>query len=107
MWPDIVTKQCYGRCTIVSLSAGFFDAFKQQHPGENVGDVLTNFMATIRSGFEKGAKEAQGILKGLELNIDIASNIDKTLAMVEEDYTRFEAAQRDSLVTANRAPSAA
>jgi hypothetical protein len=86
---------------IVSLSTGFYEAFKQQHPGENANDVLTKFMATIRSGFEQGAKEAQVILTGMGvLSGDIASNIDKTLALVMQGYTDFETAQRASLETA-------
>jgi hypothetical protein len=81
---------------IVSLSTAFLDAFKEQHKGENADDLLTNFMATIRSGFEKGAKEAQEILKGMGvLNGDIASNIDKTLVLVRQGYADFEAAQRN------------
>lgn len=83
---------------IVSLSTGFYEAFKRQHSGENANDVLTQFMTTIRSGFEKGATEAQGILKGMGvLNGDIASNTDKTLELVKKGYADFEAAQRNSL----------
>jgi hypothetical protein len=83
---------------IVSLSTGFYDAFKAQHPGESAGDVLSKFMATIRSGFEQGASEAQGILQGMGvLGGDIASNIDKTLALVRQGYSDFEAAQLSSL----------
>jgi len=83
---------------IVSLSTGFYEAFKQQHSGENANDVLTQFMSTIRSGVETGAKEAQGILKGMGvLNGDIASSIDKTLELVKKGYADFEAAQRNSL----------
>ena len=86
---------------IVSLSTGFYEAFKQQHPGEDASDVLTKFMDTIRGGFEQGAKEAQDILTGMGvLSGDIASNIDKTLALVRQGYTDFETAQRASLETA-------
>lgn len=93
---------------IVSLSTGFFDAFRQQHAGENWGDVLTNFMATIRSGFEQGAKEAQDILAGMGvLDGDIASNIDQTLALVRQGYTDFETTQREKFsAVPNPAPSA-
>jgi len=77
---------------IVALSTGFFEAFKAQHPGEDEADVLKNFMATIRSGFEQGFKEASDILKGLNvLTGDIASNIDKTYALVMQGYADFEA----------------
>ena len=86
---------------IVSLSTGFYEAFKKQHLGESASDVLTKFMDTIRGGFEQGAKEAQDILTGMGvLSGDIASNIDKTLALVKQGYADFETAQRASLDTA-------
>ena len=89
---------------IVSLSTGFFESFKLQHKGEDANDVLTTFMATIRSGFEKGLKEAQGILNGLGvLDGDIASNIDQTMKLVQQGYADFEAAQRVSLSGADNA----
>lgn len=79
---------------IVSLSTGFFDAFKQNHPGEDSAAVLKNFMDTIRGGFEKGFKEATDILQGLNvLNGDIAANINKTYDLVQQGYKDFEAAQ--------------
>jgi len=86
---------------IVSLSTGFYEAFKQQHPGEDANDVLTKFMDTIRGGFEKGAQEAQDILSGMGvLSGDIASNIDETLTQVRQGYDDFETAQRASLADA-------
>lgn len=78
---------------IVSLSTGFFEAFKANHAGEDEAEVLKNFMATIRSGFEQGFKEASDILKGMNvLNGDIAGNIDKTYALVQKGFADFEAA---------------
>lgn len=80
---------------IVSISTGFYDQYKQQHAGEDPNTVLTNFMSTISKGFEQGAKEAQGILKGMGvLSGDIAGNIDKTLEQVRQGYADFESAQR-------------
>ncbi|GAB2883276.1 hypothetical protein GCM10027046_09710 [Uliginosibacterium flavum] len=82
---------------IVSLSTGFFEAFKAQHAGEDEAEVLKNFMATIRSGFERGFQEASDILQSLNvLNGDIASNIDKTYELVLQGYADFEAAQSNS-----------
>jgi len=82
---------------IVSLSTGFFAAFKNQHAGENEADVLKNFMTTIRGGFEKGYNEARDILKGMHvLSGDIADNIDKTYKLVQKGYADFEAAQSSS-----------
>jgi hypothetical protein len=78
---------------IVSLSTGFFDAFKQQHPDLNEADALSQFMAAIQSGFEKGFKEAQGILDGLKvLDGDIAANINKTHDLVQKGFADFVAA---------------
>lgn len=79
---------------IVSLSTGFFDAFKQQHGGADDSETLKDFMATIRRGVEQGFKEARQILKGLNvLNGDIAVNIDKTYELVQKGYADFEAAR--------------
>lgn len=79
---------------IVSLSTGFYDSFKKQHLGESDADVLKQFMSTIRSGFEQGYKEASDILQGMGvLKGDIASEIEKTYALVQQGYADFEAAQ--------------
>ncbi len=91
---------------IVSLSTGFYDAFKLQNQGEDANSVLDKFMETIRRGFEKGAKEAQEVLRNMGvLNGDIASNIDKTLELVRQGYADFEAAQRSGLASAANASS--
>ncbi len=80
---------------IVSLSTGFFEAYKQQHPGEDEGELLNKFMDTIKSGMERGFKEARDVLDGLKaLNGDIASNIDKTYALVQKGYADFIAAHQ-------------
>jgi len=79
---------------IVSLSTGFYEAYKQQHTGEDEATVLKNFMTTIRGGFEQGYKEASDILQGMNvLNGDVASGISKTYELVQKGYADFEAAQ--------------
>ena len=78
---------------IVSLSTGFFEAFKRQHPGEDEVEVLKKFMHTIREGMERGFREAREILQGLGvLGGDIAASIDKTYELVQKGYAEFEAA---------------
>ncbi|WP_229258155.1 DUF5610 domain-containing protein [Duganella margarita] len=80
---------------IVSLSTGFFEAYKQQHPGEDEGELLNKFMDTIKSGMERGFSEARDVLKGLNaLNGDISSNIDKTYELVQKGYDDFIAAHQ-------------
>lgn len=91
---------------IVSLSTGFFDAYKKQHPEMSMPEALTNFMATIRKGFEQGLNEAKGILQGLQvLSGDIATNIDKTNQLVQQGYAAFEAANSDHPSAAPLAPT--
>ncbi|MCA1863068.1 DUF5610 domain-containing protein [Janthinobacterium lividum] len=78
---------------IVSLSTGFFDAYKKQNPGMDDDTALTKFMDTISGGMEKGFKEARDILEGLKvLGGDIAGNIDKTYELVQKGYADFIAA---------------
>jgi hypothetical protein len=78
---------------IVSLSTGFFDAYKKQNPDMDDDTALTRFMDTIGGGMEKGFKEARDILEGLKvLGGDIAGNIDKTYALVQKGYADFVAA---------------
>jgi hypothetical protein len=79
---------------IVSISTGFFAAYKNQHPDLSSADALQNFMATISSGFETGYKEASDLLQGLGvLNGTVASNIGKTYDLVQQGYAAFESAQ--------------
>jgi hypothetical protein len=80
---------------IVSLSTAFFEAYKQQHPGEDEGELLNKFMDTIKGGVEKGFKEARQVLDGLRvLNGDVASNIDKTYELVQKGFDDFVAAHQ-------------
>ncbi len=80
---------------IVSLSTAFYDAFRQQHAGEDPDSVLQKFLDTIRGGAQQGFKEARDILKGLSvLNGGIADTIDQTEALVQQGYADFEAAHR-------------
>lgn len=86
---------------IVSLSTAFFDAYKQQHPGEDEGELLTKFMDTIKGGVEKGFKEARDVLDGLKvLNGDLSSNIDKTFELVQKGFDDFIAAQQSRIAGA-------
>lgn len=92
---------------IVALSTAFYDAFKQQHPGEDNGAVLDKFMATLKRGVDQGFKEARAVLDGLKvLNGDIASNIDKTYDLVQKGYADFAAAQRAQPASASASTSA-
>ena len=85
---------------IVSMSTGFFAAYKSQHSDQSDAEALTSFMSTIRGGFEKGYKEATGLLKGLGVfNGDVASNVEKTYSLVQQGYAAFETSQTASSAT--------
>lgn len=78
---------------IVALSTAFYDAYKQQHPGDDEETTLNNFVATLKKGVDQGFKEARDVLQGLNvLSGDIASNIDKTYELVQQGYADFVAA---------------
>ena len=78
---------------IVSLSTAFYEAYKQQNPGQDEETTLNNFVNTLKKGVDQGFKEARDVLQGLKvLNGDIASNIDKTYDLVQQGYSDFIAA---------------
>lgn len=85
---------------IVSLSTGFFEAFKKQFAG-TAEEALSKFMTTLHSGVDQGFKEARGILDGMQvLKGSVADNIDKTYQLVQQGYADFEAAQRSAAAPA-------
>lgn len=78
---------------IVKLATGFYEAYKQQNPGEDESKTLNSFMDTIKRGFEQGFKEASDILQGLNvLKDDIASGIQKTYDLVQKGFADFASA---------------
>lgn len=75
---------------ILSLSTGFFEAFKQQHPGEDEQDLVTKFVDTISQGIDQGFREAREILEGLQvLEGKIATDIDLTYEYVQQGLDAF------------------
>jgi len=75
---------------IVSLSTGFFEAFKKQHAGEDESEVRQKFMDTIGKGIERGFAEAREILDGLGvLEGDIANSIDQTHSLIQDGLANF------------------
>ncbi len=80
---------------IVSLSTGFYEAYKRQNPGQDDETSLNNFMETIKKGVEQGFKEARSILDGFKvLDGDLSTNIDKTYDLIQQGFADFVAAQK-------------
>lgn len=77
---------------ILSLSTGFYEAYREQNKLEDSPESRAQFVEVIRGGFEKGFKEAQGVLQGLKvLGGEVAAGIDKTFALVMQGYDDFVA----------------
>ncbi|PCI66461.1 MAG: hypothetical protein COB26_11230 [Piscirickettsiaceae bacterium] len=77
---------------IVSLSTAFFPQYQAAHNefDDNVDAARAAFIDVIRGGVETGFAEAKDILDALDvLNGEIASNIDKTYELVQEQLDAF------------------
>jgi hypothetical protein len=75
---------------IVGMSTAFYDAYREQNKLEDTPESREQFLDVIRGGFEKGFKEAQGVLEGLKvLNGDVSAGIDRTYELVMKGYDDF------------------
>jgi len=78
---------------ILAGSTGLLAAFEAQHPDASGDAAVTDFVNTIRGGFEKGFKEAAGILGALNaLGGGVSDAINQTYSLVEKGYDDFEKA---------------
>ncbi|MBE0470090.1 MAG: DUF5610 domain-containing protein [Methyloprofundus sp.] len=85
---DVTPEATAGR--IVALSTAFFGQYQEMHPDLSQEDALTSFTNIISGGIDKGFAEARDILDGLGvLKGDIATNIDKTYALVQDGLKSF------------------
>ena len=85
---DVSPEATAGR--IVSLSTAFFDKYRESNPQKDLQTALQDFTKLIGGGIEKGFGEARHILDGLGvLQGDIATNIDKTYALVQTGLQTF------------------
>ncbi len=78
--------------TIVSGTTALFGVFASQHKDLQGEELLTEFMKTIRSGIQKGYKDAENILGDIgAFEIDgVQSGIAETKKLVEEKLKAFE-----------------
>ena len=75
---------------ILSLSTALYGAYIAQNKLEDNAASREKFIGVIRGGFETGFKEAQNVLDGLKvLGGDVATQIDKTYALVLKGYDAF------------------
>ncbi|PCI21763.1 MAG: hypothetical protein COB62_02570 [Piscirickettsiaceae bacterium] len=77
---------------IVSLSTAFFSQYQAVHNEfeDNIEAARTAFTEVIRGGIDAGFAEAKDILDALDvLNGEIASNIDKTYELVQQQLDAF------------------
>ena len=75
---------------IVSLTTGLFSAYTEGHPEKDEATARKDFVALIGGGIDRGFAEARKVLDGLGvLEGDIASNIDRTYALVQDGLKAF------------------
>ena len=75
---------------IVSFSTQFLSAYREQNADMDDEESLTSFVNIIRGGIDQGFDEAKDILSALNvLDGEIADNIDKTYALVQEGLQAF------------------
>lgn len=76
---------------IVTMSTAFYGAYLEKNSLEDNAESREQFVGVIRSGFEKGFKEAQDILQGLKVLDQVSAGIDKTFALVQKGFDDFMA----------------
>lgn len=75
---------------IVSLSTAFLPQYLEQHPELGEDEGRARFTELIRDGIQQGFDEARELLDGLGvLQGDIADNIDRTWALVQQGLDAF------------------
>jgi hypothetical protein len=79
---------------ILTFVASIYEMYRTQKrddgASEEHNDTLDRFVGLVSGGIDKGFKEARDILSGLSvLQGDIASNIDKTYALIQEGLAKF------------------
>lgn len=77
---------------IVSLSTAMFERYAAKYPGKDPETLLQDFVATIRSGFEQGYKEATDILQGLGVwgeDSPVRAAIERTYELVQKGFDDF------------------
>lgn len=87
---DVSPEATAGR--ILDFATGLFDLFSAQRPGDELGQVISDFVEVIQGGVIQGFEEAKEILDGLGvLEGDIAVNVDATFELVIEGLEEFAA----------------
>lgn len=83
---------------ILALTTGLFGRYQAQRPELSEAEQVKQFTEVIAGGVAQGFAEARDILEGLQvLEGDIATNIDKTYALVESGLSDWREQQLSAL----------
>ncbi len=83
---------------IVTGSTMLLARYQAANPQLQGQELIDRFLTVIRGGIEQGFNEARDILDGLQvLSEEIASDIDRTFALVEEGLERFRSQQLEQM----------
>jgi len=84
--------------TIFDFAISFYDAYKEQRAGEDEGEVLDDFVSTIRGAIDDGFAEALDILSGMPgFNDEISAGIDETYDYLQEMLDDFSEEQQEQI----------
>ncbi len=84
--------------SIFDFAVSFYDAYKEQHAGEDEAEVLDSFMSTIRSAIDDGFAEALEILSGMSVfNDEMSADIDDTYSNLQEMLNDFYEEQQEEM----------
>ncbi len=90
---------------IVRLTTAMFSRYQEVHPNDALIAHVDDFLGLIGGGIDKGFAEAREILDGLGvLEGDIAANIDRTYALVQEGLASFRQQFAEPGVAGNSEP---
>lgn len=83
---------------IFDFAISFYDAYKEQHAGEDEAEVLDNFMSAIRGAIDDGFAEALDILSGMTgFDDEISTGIDDTYNYLQEMLDDFYEEQQEQI----------
>jgi hypothetical protein len=83
---------------ILDFSTAFFESYARQHPREDPEKVATDFVDTIRKGFERGFNEARKILDGMgAFTGAVKDGVTDTWNQVQKGYDDFLAGKLSAI----------
>jgi hypothetical protein len=103
--PDDLSPEATAERILGGITGYIYRAFRRSRPEAN-GDDLAEFERGVRSGLERGMKEARRVLAGLRaLDVELARGLDRTQSLVASGLERFFAREREAAAASAPRPT--